>query len=241
LNVESKTIVGAEALIRWVHPTRGLISPQDFIPLAEETGLIIPIGDWALETACRQAKVWQEQGLKKIVLSVNVSARQFKEKNYIDKVAEILKITALSAQYLELELTESSSLHESNKFIDFLKKLTSLGLRLSIDDFGTGYSNLSYLRNFPLHALKIDKCFVKEIQTDHLESPLVKAILALGHSLGLSVIAEGCESQEQFNFMKENHCEEIQGFYCSKPLPSEEFAAFLQKPITLKPWVEDGP
>lgn len=225
----SGRIIGAEALIRWRHPDKGLVSPTRFIPMAEEIGLIIPIGDWVLHTACAQNKAWQDAGLPPISVSVNLSARQFKQEGLVESVAEALNNMGLEAKHLELELTESIVMNSAELFITKLRELEDLGVQLSIDDFGTGYSSLSYLKRFPLHHLKIDQSFVRDIATDSDDAAITSTVISLGHSLNLKVIAEGVETEEQVAFLREHNCDEMQGYYFSKPLPANEFASLLQQ------------
>ena len=229
VDATTSRIIGAEALIRWHHPDMGLVSPTLFIPMAEEIGLIIPIGDWVLHTACAQNKAWQDAGLPPISVSVNLSARQFKQEGLVDSVAEALKNMGLDAKHLELELTESMVMNSAELFITKLQELEDLGVQLSIDDFGTGYSSLSYLKRFPLHHLKIDQSFVRDIATDTDDAAITSTVISLGHSLNLKVIAEGVETEEQVAFLREHHCDEMQGYYFSKPLPAKEFASLLQQ------------
>jgi diguanylate cyclase (GGDEF)-like protein/PAS domain S-box-containing protein len=224
----SGRIVGAEALIRWHHPEMGLVSPTRFIPMAEEIGLIVPIGDWVLHTACSQIKAWQVDGLPEICVSVNLSARQFRQERLVESVAETLQGFGLNARCLELELTESMVMNSAEIFITKLQELQDLGVQLSIDDFGTGYSSLSYLKRFPLHHLKIDQSFVRDIATDEDDAAITSTVISLGHSLDLKVIAEGVETEEQVAFLREHHCDEMQGYYFSKPLPAQEFASLLR-------------
>ena len=224
----SGRIIGAEALIRWNHPDMGMVSPTRFIPMAEEIGLIVPIGDWVLHTACAQNKAWQDAGLPFISVSVNLSARQFKEEGLVDSVAGVLRNMGLDARHLELELTESIVMNSAELFITKLRELEDLGVQLSIDDFGTGYSSLSYLKRFPLHHLKIDQSFVRDIATDADDAAITSTVISLGHSLNLKVIAEGVETEEQVAFLRDHHCDEMQGYYFSKPLPALEFASLLQ-------------
>lgn len=229
VDAASGRIIGAEALIRWNHPDMGLVSPTRFIPMAEEIGLIVPIGDWVLHTACAQNKAWQEAGLPKISISINLSARQFNEEGLVDSVAHALQSMDLQACHLELELTESMVMNSAEHFITKLKDLENLGVQLSIDDFGTGYSSLSYLKRFPLHHLKIDQSFVRDIATDADDAAITSTVISLGHSLNLKVIAEGVETEEQVAFLRDHHCDEMQGYYFSKPLPATEFAHLLRR------------
>jgi len=228
IEVASGRIVGVEALIRWQHPENGIVSPATFIPLAEETGLIVPIGEWVLRSACSQNKAWQDAGFQKIQVSVNISVRQFTNNNLVSTVRDILKETGLSAACLELEITESSVMLNPGQAISTLKELKALGLSISIDDFGTGYSSLSHLKNLPVDILKVDQSFVKGIHENKSDKTLVSTIINMGHSLGLSVVAEGVETAEQLSFLGERNCQEVQGFYLSKPLSSESLQALLE-------------
>lgn len=225
LDLRTNRIIGAEALLRWKHPEIGMIPPMKFIPLAEETGLIIPIGDWVIRAACRQNMAWQKAGLEPIVVAVNISARQFRQSDLAKVVAGILKDTGLDARYLELELTESAIMHNPAEVITTLKALKAMGVKLSIDDFGTGYSSLSYLKRFPVDRLKIDQSFVRDIPADAENSAIAQAVINLGHSMNLRVVAEGVETAEQLAFLRANECDEKQGYLFSKPLPAEEFEA----------------
>jgi diguanylate cyclase (GGDEF)-like protein/PAS domain S-box-containing protein len=228
VQLTSGRIIGAEALIRWHHPEKGLVSPTRFIPMAEEIGLIVPIGDWVLHTACAQNKAWQDAGLQHICVSVNLSARQFRDERLVESVAAALDNMGLDACHLELELTESIVMSGAETFISKLRELESMGVQLSIDDFGTGYSSLSYLKRFPLHHLKIDQSFVRDLATDDDDAAITSSVISLGHSLKLKVIAEGVETQEQVEFLRRHHCDEMQGYYFSKPLPAAEFATLLR-------------
>ena len=225
----SSRIIGAEALIRWHHPEMGLVSPARFIPMAEEIGLIIPIGDWVLHTACAQIMAWQKAELPKISVSINLSARQFRQDRLVESITETLQDFGLDARYLELELTESMVMNSEEMFIARLRELQDLGVQLSIDDFGTGYSSLSYLKRFPLNHLKIDQSFVRDIATDDDDAAITSTIISLGHSLNLKVIAEGVETEEQAAFLHKHRCDEMQGYYFSKPLPASEFALLLEQ------------
>jgi diguanylate cyclase (GGDEF)-like protein/PAS domain S-box-containing protein len=220
VDLDGGEILAAEALLRWRIPNRGTIAPQRFIGLAEETGLIVPIGTWVLKTACAQNKAWQDEGLPAIVVSVNVSARQFRQENLVQTVAEVLAETGLEPRYLELELTESMVMHDAPQLVAMLDQLKSLGVQISVDDFGTGYSSLSYLKRFPVDRLKIDRSFVEHIASDDDDATIVRTIIALGHNLGLKVVAEGVESEEQLRFLRANHCDEAQGFLMGRPVSS---------------------
>lgn len=222
-------IVGAEALIRWKLPDQGIVAPGRFIPLAEETGLIVPIGTWVLRAACAQNKAWQEAGLEPIVVSVNVSARQLRQDNLARTVAEVLQETGLEARYLELELTESMVMHDAGQLVAMLTELKRLGVQIAVDDFGTGYSSLSYLKRFPVDRLKVDRSFVEHLATDADDATIVRAIITLGHNLGLRVVAEGVEQNEQVSFLRLNQCDEAQGFIFCRPVEAGELAKVLAR------------
>lgn len=227
VDLEHGQIIGMEVLLRWHHPQRGWVSPAQFIPLAEETGLIVPIGEWVLRTACAQARAWQDQGLPAVCIGVNLSARQFLQVDLIDLVARVLQETGLAPTCLELEITEGLLMQDVERAIDTLGVLRSMGVRLSIDDFGTGYSSLNYLKRFPIDRLKIDKSFVNDIIIDADNAAIVLAVIAMAHSLRLKVIAEGVETETQLAFLRSKNCDEIQGYYFSRPLPATEMAALL--------------
>ena len=233
MSLRSGAMIGMEALLRWQHPIRGLISPLDFIPLAEETGLIVPIGEWVLRTACTQNRAWQVAGLPAVRVAVNLSARQFEAQDMAALIAQMLGDTGLDPRYLELELTESLAMGNAKVFIDVTEGMKKLGVSLSIDDFGTGYSSLSYLKRFAIDRLKIDQSFVRDIVRDPDSASIVEAVIALSHGLGLSVIAEGVETEAQLNFLRTCGCDEMQGFYFSRPLPSAEFEQVLREGRTL--------
>jgi EAL domain-containing protein (putative c-di-GMP-specific phosphodiesterase class I) len=218
-----------EALIRWRDPQKGLISPVEFIPLAEELGLIIPLGAWVLITACQQNRQWQVAGLPKIRVAVNLSAVQFRQKNLVEFISQVLEDTGLDASFLELEVTESVIMQNAEEATLVLEKLHAKGIHISIDDFGTGYSSLSYLKRFPLDTLKIDRSFVRDISSDPDDAAIVKSVIALAHSLRLGVIAEGVETEEQLAFLSALGCDEYQGYYRSRPVPAEEFAQLLRE------------
>ena len=227
LDLSTGRIFAVEALIRWRHPERGLIPPGDFIPLAEETGLIGPIGDWTLRAACRQNKAWQVSGLPPIVVSVNVSARQFQAKDWVERVADALAESGLEARYLELELTESLIMQDVQQAVETMHRLEQLGVHLAIDDFGTGYSSLAALKRFPVGRLKIDRSFVKDLPGDGDDAAIAHAVISLAHSLQLRVIAEGVETREQVDFLRAAGCDEIQGFYLSRPIDARGLQAIL--------------
>jgi diguanylate cyclase (GGDEF)-like protein len=229
VDVRSGGIDGAEALIRWRHPTRGVTMPKDFIPLAEESGLIIPIGEWVLREACRQAYAWQAAGLRPLRVAVNLSAQQFKQRNLVEMVRTALLTARLEPHYLELELTESAVMDDPERSIGILQSLSQLGVRISVDDFGTGYSSLSYLRRLPLDKLKIDSTFIREVATSRDDAAIVRAIVSLAHNLHLKVIAEGVETQDQFAFVRDLGCEQYQGYHYSAPVPNNVFVAMLRE------------
>jgi EAL domain-containing protein (putative c-di-GMP-specific phosphodiesterase class I) len=229
IDIHSWQIVGAEALLRWNHPERGTLLPDTFIPIAEETGLMIPIGTWILYTACAQNKTWQDAGVDPIRVTVNLSGVQFRQANFIETVDTILKETGLNPAYLEFEITESILMENMEEVIAGLNTLKSMGIHISIDDFGTGYSSLSYLNRFPIDTLKIDQSFVKDIRTINDDLAIIKAIIALAGSLNLKVIAEGVETEEQLAFLHKQGSDMIQGFLFSPPLPAGRFAGFLNE------------
>ncbi|HFE37706.1 MAG TPA: bifunctional diguanylate cyclase/phosphodiesterase [Gammaproteobacteria bacterium] len=229
IDLHTQNIIGVEALLRWQHPERGLLNPEEFIPFAEETGLVEPIGQWVLKNACEQAKRWQNTGLPAVRVAVNLSMRQFVAENFVGQVASILEDTNLPAQYLELELTERFLARDVNQAEEILRDLHGLGVQLSIDDFGTGYSSLSYLKRYPLNTLKIDKSFVRDISTENDGGIIVEAIIAMGQSLKLNVIAEGVETDEQTCFLRGRGCDWVQGYLFSVPLCANEIVLWLQK------------
>ncbi len=228
IDCQTGKTVGVEALLRWQHPVWGLISPAEFIPLAEETGLIVPIGEWALRTACNQAKLWEQAGYDPLRVAVNLSARQFQQENLVQMIQQVLQETDMQPELLELEITESVVMKNPDAVIGVLHELKRLGMKLSIDDFGTGYSSLSYLRDFPIDRLKIDRSFVSAI-TEKDDAVIAQSIIAMAHNLHLSVLAEGVENELQFAFLREQKCDEMQGYLYSKPLSAEEIKPWLQK------------
>jgi len=221
-------VVGAEALIRWVHPELGMISPDQFIPLAEESGLILPLGEWVIRRACRQLQEWRKAGYPDIKLSVNLSSRQFMQADLVDMVERVLEETGVDSKYFELELTESMLMVDAQQSIEKLHSFRKLGLTLSIDDFGTGYSSLAYLKKFPIQTLKIDRSFIHDLGLDSDNDAIVKATIAMANSLNLKVIAEGVENRAQVDVLNKYHCQEVQGYLFSKPLNSDDFLAFLE-------------
>ena len=221
-------MVGVEALIRWVHPEKGMISPYSFIPVAELCGLMIPIGQWVLNTACKAAKSWQEKGLPKIRISVNISARQFHADNFLDTIEEALNMSNLDPRWLELEITEGIVIKNIDNVVTKLEELRKFGVFLSIDDFGTGYSSLAYLKRFPVNKLKIDQSFIKNIHQDKDDASITDAVIRLGHSLGLMVVAEGVETKKHVTILKEKGCDVFQGYHFCRPIAYEEFVEFLK-------------
>jgi diguanylate cyclase (GGDEF)-like protein/PAS domain S-box-containing protein len=228
IDIRSGRIVGVEALVRWQHPEFGLVSPVKFIPIAEETNLIIPIGEWVLRSACEQGVRWRKMGLPVWRMAVNLSARQFRQQNLLQPIQRILQETGFDPHHLELEITESLLMQGAGQTIAILESLDEMGIRLSLDDFGTGYSSLSYLKRFPIDTVKIDRSFVRDIHTDPNDAAITSAIIAMAHSLKLSVIAEGVETEEQLAFLREHNCNEYQGYYFSKPLPPEQIERLVQ-------------
>src|SRR3989338_6561066 len=229
VHLASGAITAVEALLRWEHPNLGLIAPAEFIPLAEETGLIVPIGEWVLDTACVQNKAWQSAGYEPIKVSVNLSARQFQQPGLVETVQNALQKARLDPKYLELELTESLIMQNADTTVEILRQLSDMGVTLSIDDFGTGYSSLNYLKRFPIHRLKIDRSFVHDLVTDPDDAAIVKAIISMAHSLKLDVVAESVETQEQLEFLRQNGCDKMQGFIFSRPVPSEVLTQLLSR------------
>jgi diguanylate cyclase (GGDEF)-like protein len=225
--VDSLRITGIEALVRWQHPQHGLIAPAEFIPLAEDTGLIIPIGEWVLQTACKQSRKWQDQGFAPVRMAVNICARQFQQEDIARVIVRALDQANLSPEHLELELTESSIMNNAEFAIDVLTGLKRMGVKISVDDFGTGFSSLSYLKRLPLDALKIDQSFVRDATTDPDDAALVMTVITLGHNLRLKVVAEGVETEEQLRFLHLLRCDEIQGYLFSRPVPADELAELL--------------
>jgi len=228
VDLRTGEITGAEALIRWTHPTRGLVSPAEFIPVAEECGLILPIGRWALRTACKQAQEWVKADLPLRSVAVNISAMEFRDDHFLEGIFGILKDAGLDAKCLELELTESVLMKHAEATQAILRTLRSSGVQIAVDDFGTGYSSLSYLRKFSIDALKIDQSFIHQITTVPDETTIVAAVIAMGRSLKLRLVAEGVETQEELDFLQAHNCNEAQGYFFSRPVAAEEFALLLK-------------
>jgi len=221
-------IRSVEALIRWRHPERGLIAPAEFIPLAEESGLIVPIGEWVLREACRQARAWQDQGLPMVRIAVNVSALQFRRLDLVDTVRRALIDADVNARYLEIELTESAVMTHPEESVEILERLSRMGVVVSVDDFGTGYSSISYLRRFPIDKLKIDRTFISNLMTSAEDASIVRAIISLAHGLRLKVVAEGVETAEQVSFLQKLGCDQYQGFFFSRPVTATAFEELLR-------------
>ena len=221
INVQTNKIVGMEALVRWIHPEKGLIPPLNFITVAEETGLIIPIGKWVLEEACRQTSRWHQLGYDSLTISINISPKQFYYKNFVEDVQTAIIESGLSPRYVELEITESSTMTDIERTIEILNTFREFGLRISMDDFGTGFSSLGLLNKLPLDVLKVDRGFIKDISENGENGELAKLIIAMAKSLKLHVIAEGIETQTHVDFLKKNKCDEFQGFFCSPPISAD--------------------
>ncbi len=233
INLRTGQITGAEALLRWTHPIRGPVPPAQFIPVAEDCGLILPIGNWVLREACKQARIWAEAGLPMATIAVNISAVQFRDENFLEGIFAILKDTGLHPRFLELELTESVLMKHAESTESILKTLRARGVQVAVDDFGTGYSSLSYLRKFPIDALKIDQSFVRQIATAPGETTIVTAVISMGRSLKLWVVAEGVETQEELAFLQDHQCDEAQGYYFSQPVLPQEFARLLETGLAM--------
>jgi len=226
--VKSGRLSGAEALLRWQHPERGVVGPQEFIPIAEESGLIVALGDWVLHESCRQIKAWQSAGLTTPRVAVNVSSHQFRQHRLAETVQHALEANGVDAQYLTLEITESVIMENVQQNLDELSKIKATGVKLSIDDFGTGYSSLNYLMRFPLDELKIDRSFLSTLDEAGNNGLLVVAVIAIARSLNLNVVAEGVETAQQLAFLKAQGCNECQGFLLSKPVSADDFAVMLR-------------
>lgn len=234
IELKSGKVVGLEALLRWKHPDQTLTMPGKFIPLSEENGLILPIGDWVLKTACRQSKIWLDKGFPPMSIAINVSTRQFQRGDIIQDIINVIKELNLDPKYVEIEITESVLMQDIAKSIVSLHKLKSFGVTIAIDDFGTGYSSFNYLKRFDVDKIKIDQSFINGLSSSSNDSAIVKAIISMAHSLGIKVVAEGVERREQLNFLKTYLCDEIQGYYFGHPLPSEEVEHFLRSDNIMK-------
>jgi EAL domain-containing protein (putative c-di-GMP-specific phosphodiesterase class I) len=232
IDLMSGRITGAEALIRWTHPTRGLIPPVQFIPVAEESGLILPIGKWVVREACQQAQAWLSAGLSLGTIAVNISALQFRAEDFLEGVFSVLEETGLPAKHLEVELTESVLMKHAESAEAILKALRAQGVQVAVDDYGTGYSSLSYLRKFPIDTLKIDQSFIRQISSKTDETTLLTAVIQMGRSLNLHVVAEGVETEEELEFLQAEQCDEAQGYYFSRPVPPQQFARLLESGLS---------
>ena len=220
---------GAEALVRWRHPVNGFVSPEAFVPVAEETGIIIELGAWVLQTACDMTYMLQQKGYDGLNVAVNISAVQFTDGNLLPMVSNALENSRLHPESLELEITESAVMHDPEEVINSLHELSKFGMKLAIDDFGTGYSSLAYLKRFPVNTLKIDRAFITDISSDNDDAAIVEAVLGLGKHFNMKVVAEGVEDEEQLNFLKSQGCDTAQGYYISKPLSSEQYQTWLDR------------
>ena len=223
-------IIGSEALLRWQHPQRGLLMPGQFLAVAEDSDVILDIGEWVLRAGCAQTAKWHDAGLPAISLSVNLSARQFRDDALQQRVADVLRDTGLRPLSLELELTEKIVMHDAAHFVERLDALKVLGVKISLDDFGTGYSNLSYLKRFPLDRLKVDQSFIRDVTNSPDDAAIVRAVISLGHSLGLDIVAEGVETEAQVEWLRRERCEQIQGYVFSRPVPAVAIRADAAKP-----------
>ena len=228
VDTASGRLLGMEALVRWMHPERGIISPMEFIPVAEDTGLIVAIGRWVLREACRQNAEWQQTGLRPIRVAVNLSARQFRSDNLLGDIDAALAETTLPASSLELEITESMVMDDPERVIKLLGAIHAKGIHLSLDDFGTGHSSLAYLKRFPIHCVKIDRAFIKDIPANTDDVAIARTIVAMAQALNLSTVAEGVETAEQLELLKTMGCDQIQGYFFSRPLSSDDFLDFYR-------------
>ncbi|MEH2380625.1 MAG: EAL domain-containing response regulator [Nostoc sp.] len=227
VDIDSGKIVAAESLLRWKSPELGTIYPTEFIPLAESTGLIVPIGKWVLKSVCQQIKGWRDAGIYSFIVTVNLSVIEFNQPDLIDKIVNLIAINDLEPDYLEIELTESMIMQDVNSAIATMSKLQSLGVKIAIDDFGTGYSSLTYLKNFPINTLKIDRYFIHNVANDPQKSAITKALIQMAHNLNLDVVAEGVETEAELAFLRQHNCNSMQGFLFSRPLPVAEFENIL--------------
>jgi diguanylate cyclase (GGDEF)-like protein/PAS domain S-box-containing protein len=237
IDLETGAVVGVEALIRWHRPRHGVVLPARFIPVAEESGLILPIGRWVLDTACRQARAWQNEGLAPISIAINVSAVELRAKDFLTNVQQILEQTRLEPRFLEIELTETFMMQDWKSTAEILRALKGLGVRIALDDFGTGYSSLSYMKRFPIDALKIDQSFVRDMTTDSDDASIVSAVIDMGRSLNMRVVAEGIQTHDQLLFLKDRHCPEGQGFYFAPPVPADQLTIILSNGSVKRPFL----
>jgi EAL domain-containing protein (putative c-di-GMP-specific phosphodiesterase class I) len=228
ISLGTGAIVGAEALIRWKHPVRGMVPPAQFIPIAEDCGLILPIGKWVLRRACEDAQVWFDAGHAAIGIAVNVSGAELTEDDFLEDLFSTLELTRLDPGLLELELTESVLMRRIDSTVSILRSLRERGVQIAVDDFGTGYSSLSYLRVFPLDVLKIDQSFVRQIASNGSDAAIVTAVISMARNLKLKVVAEGVETQEESDFLRTHQCDEAQGYYFSRPIPADRFMGLLR-------------
>jgi EAL domain-containing protein (putative c-di-GMP-specific phosphodiesterase class I) len=228
-------ISAAEALLRWPHPEHGMIGPAVFIPLAEETDLILPLGEWILRTACGQVKSWQRDLPNTLSLTVNLSPRQFRDRNIVASIQGILRHTGIEPASLQLEITEGTAMWDVEGSVETMRRLAGLGVRLAIDDFGKGYSSLYCLKTFPVQTIKVDQAFTADVARNPEDAAIVRAIIDMAHAIGLEVVAEGVETEEQFDFLRDAGCDHLQGYYFSTPLPPEGFRSFLDKWLRFQP------
>jgi EAL domain-containing protein (putative c-di-GMP-specific phosphodiesterase class I) len=229
LDFKTRMITGVEALLRWKNPSLGSVTPTQFIPVAEETGLIVPIGRWVIKTACAQNVAWQRQGLPHVCVAVNLSLRQLMDEHLIGDIKSSLEDSGMAPNLLELEITESMVMHNPARLIAVLTDIKKIGVRLALDDFGTGYSSLAQIKHFPIDTLKVDRSFIRNLPMDSEDRAIIEAIIAMGKTLSLTVVAEGVETMAQDNFLRELICDEMQGFYFSKPIAPDKFADLLRK------------
>jgi EAL domain-containing protein (putative c-di-GMP-specific phosphodiesterase class I) len=234
VDLSTGDIIGVEALIRWLQPDLLFVKPKDFLPLAEETGLIVKIGEWVLRNACSQSRFWQTMGIKPIMITANVSSAQFKQENFVDTVDRIISDTGMDPVYLQLELTESTLMQDSEDTIKKLSAFRDMGIKISIDDFGTGYSSLNYLKRFPISTLKIDQSFIRDINSNQDDQSITRAIIGLARNLNLNVIAEGVEKRRQMVFLRQHGCNAIQGYFICPPLNNDSLIQFINEKRYLK-------
>jgi EAL domain-containing protein (putative c-di-GMP-specific phosphodiesterase class I) len=241
VNLVAGQITGVEALLRWCHPRLGVLPPMDFIPLAEETGLIVPIGRWVLREACRQSEAWERQGLQNLTMAINLSPRQFSDENLLQDIDDALAKSGMRAENLQIEVTESMVMQNTPRAARILNSMRSRGIRLAIDDFGTGYSSMSLMKQFPIDTIKIDRSFVRHLPDNSEDKAIAQAIIDLGKALGMTVVAEGVETPEQESFLRHQACDEMQGFLFSKPVTSEQISFLVQSRIASPSLQPDQP